>query len=510
MSTTTQYVPHDYRRICDECGALFNRSRLHRKMQWILCDTCDQPGDRIREQEDAAIARQRPFRILPVPNAKPQDYNNPYAWTAEEAQVFNFVLATAPARTVGGAPNPGTAGFAAAYLADIVTQGLRPPAWQASCLSKIATLSSYLLTQQVGSSTGPAAAVTDPRYGGFLVSGAYSTAIVISAGLAFIKGYVVLGNPAYLAAANRCGTFLRHVQCGDIQATKHTVYPASGSPYHTGGLDSSVDDSTGLQSGVFLAADGYALVFLEALAAVIGSSATYGDAASTAAFSAPTLATLATMTSELAAFLGAGPFDSAHNAAPTSPLSPTAPRSSYSAFLSDGSGTGSWGAPATVPGDQIAQAIAGLFAANGADAVVTLMMQWLAAVTPNPANATPVTSSPQQILDGITGVYSPATAPATFLTTSVPFTEATGALYNLAALGLLAPVLAATNVAALRAARAAVSSAVPYSVLDAAPRYLGPLGRAGLSLQPHSTATTTAQDVGWAAEFGAVYRYAIP
>ena len=508
--TTTSYVPRDYRRVCDQCGNLYNRSRIEPRRNWRFCDECEGPGTRIIEEENDAIARQRPFRILPVPNPKPLLIENLYDYIAEEAIVFDFVLKNAPARTVGAASDPATAAFAAGYLADIVARGTRPAVWLASASSSVVTLLSYLLTQQTGSPLGPASTVANPRYGGFLVGGSYSTTTTIAAGLAFIKAYATFGTPGYLTAANRCATFLRHAQCGDIQVTKHTVYPLAGAPYHVGGLAASVNDSTGLQSNSYTTDDGYALAFLGALEAVVGSSATYGDLASTAFFTAATSATLATMVGELAAFLEVGPTDSAHGDARTSPLSPTAPKGTYVAYLSDGSGTGSWGAPTTVTGIGVAKALAGLFAVNGADAVVAPMLAWLAAIGPNAANATLLANTPQQTLDAITGTYSPATSPATSYTATAPFTEATGALYDLAALGVLAPALSATNAAALRAARTAVAMGVPWSTYYLDLRSLGLLGRAGLSLQPHSAAGQAVQDVLLAAQFGAVFRYSNP
>lgn len=508
--TTTSYVPRDYRRTCDLCGNLWNRSQLTRRRNWIFCPDCEDRGTRIIEEENDAIARQRPFRILPVPNPKPLLIDNLYNYIAEEGILFDFVLKTAPARTLGGASDPAAAAAAAAYLVDIVARGTRPAVWLASASSVAVTSLSYLLTQQTGSPLGPASTAADPRYGGFLVGGSYSTTTTIAAGLAFIKAYATFGTPGYLTAANRCATFLRHAQCGDINTVRHTVYPNGGAPYHVGGIDAALNDSTGVQSGSFVTDDGYALAFFAALSAVVGSSATYGDVAVTAFFTAATSATLVTMIGELAAFLEVGPTDSAHGDARTSPLSTTAPRGTYVAFLSDGSGAGSWGAPTTVTGIGIAKALAGLFAVNGADTVVASMLAWLAAIGPNAVNATPAANTPQQTLNGITGTFAPSTSPATSYTATAPFTEATGALYDLAALGVLAPVLSVTSAASLRTARTAVSMGVPWSTFYLDLKYLGLLGRGGLALQPHTTATMTVPDVLLAAQFGAVYRYSNP
>jgi hypothetical protein len=514
--TTTSYVPRDFRRVCDQCGDLFNRSQLHRRRNWIFCSDCESKGTRIIEEENDEIARQRPFRILPVPNPKPLLIDNLYSYVGEEGILFDFIVSTSPARSPGGANDPLAAAWAAAYLSDVVNQNSavsltnRPQAWVASAKTKISSLLTYLLSQQTGSPTGPVATTQDPRYGGFLVTGVYTPSLATAAGLAFIKAYQATGNVGYLAAANRVATFLRHLQCGDIQVTQHTVYPSSGSPYHVGGLAANVNDSTGFQSIVYNLQDVYAVVFLKALAAVVGASTTYGDAASTSFFTASTQASLTTMISELTTFAETGPKDSAHGDANTPGLSATAPKVTYGAYLSTGAGTGTWGSPATVPGSTIAMSVAGCYAANGADATVTAMLAWLAAGTSNAANRTPTTNTAQQTLDAITGTYNPATAPATSLTASAPFTEATGALYDLASLGVLAPVLSGTNAAALRTARGAVSTPVQWSTFYLDLKYLGSLGRAGLSLQPHSAAGQSTPDVVFASQFGAVYRYSNP
>lgn len=511
MSTTTQYIPRDFRRVCDECGVLFNRSRLHRKGPWILCDDCDQPGDRIREQEDAAIARQRPFLIRPVPNAKPQNWFGPYDWLLEEARVFNLVLAVAPARNPAGASDPAAAAWASVYLADVLSRGTRPSIWLTSGAVKLRALVTYLLGVQYGSPTGPAAAATDPRYGGFLVSGAYLTATVAAAGLAFVKTAAALGDSSLLTAADRCATFLRHAQCGDLQVSAWTVFPAGGGPYRTGGLATGVSDATGLQVQPQALADaGAALWFLTSLEAVRGASVTYGDAAATATFSAATAATLSVMISELAGFISTGPFDSSAAGANITGLSTTKPQASYSPAINGGGGTASWTFTATVPGSAIAMATLGVYLALGLTAQVSAVLAWLAAFTANPANATPTTNTPQQTLNAITGTYVAANGPATTLTATAPFTEGAGALYDLAALGILAPVLAATNAAGLRNARAAVSVGEQFLVTAADVRYPGTLGRLGLGMQPNSAANTATPDVLLAAQFAAVYNYVNP
>lgn len=506
--TTTQYVPRDYRRVCDQCGNLYNRSELHRKGPWIYCSSCDAHGERIREEEDAAIARQRPFRILPVPNAKPLVADEPYDYQAEEAQVFDLILQVAPARNIGGATSPLATAWAISYLCGIVSQGTRPSGWVTSARSKATSLYATLVNLQYGSTGGPAATVQDPRYGGFAEGTSQLAGTTIAAGIAFLKAYTVLGVADALAAANRCATWLRHSQCGDVQLTTwHTVYPSGGSPYHVGGFSATVLTSNGMQSGIYSVADGYGIVFLKALAAVVGASSVYGDAGSTSYFSAATSASLSTMISELAAFIETGPKDSAHGDANTPGLSVTAPKLAYTAFLSNSTGTGTWsGAPT---GSSIAQAVAGLYANDPSDTLIPAVVSWLNSLTANAANATPSTNTPQQTLNALTGTYDPTVAPPTSLTTSAPFTEATGASYDLSALGLLSTVLASTNATQLKASRKTLSHAQQYSTFDLGSRYLGPIGRAGLSLQPNtSTGSIYTPDVVLAAQFGAIYRVA--
>lgn len=507
MGTTTSYAPRDFRRVCDQCGVLWNRSDLHRKGPWIFCWDCDQPGDRIREQEDAAIARQRPFRILPVPNAKPQNYSDPYSWQLEEAQIFNVITGTAIVPAMSG---PTTSCWAAIYLGQLLQQGARPAVWVATATSALRANVDNLLTAQYGSPTGIAVGATDPKYGGLSNGTSCTSANASLGGVAFLLAYAVLGDVKYAVAADRCATFLRHAQCCDLLVSGWTVFPAGGAPYHVGGLAQAVLVSGPSYVTSYLLADVLALWFLQLLVNLRGAGAVYGDATSTAFFSASTTAPLSQMMAELGVFASVGVFDSSAGGALVTGLSTAKPQATYVAAVNGVGGAAAWTASATIPGATIASALAGVFAAFGATSQVTAVLAWLQSFTPNAANATPASNSPQQTLAGITGVYSPAIAPATSLASSAPFTEATGALYDLAALGLLAPVLASTNVAALKSSRSTLSPPEPFAVGDPAGKYLGPLGRAGLSLQPHSAAGAAVPSVQLAAQFGAVYRYAIP
>lgn len=513
--TTHAYSPRDYRRVCDQCGLLFNRSRLHRKGPWIFCDICDAPGDRIREEEDAAIARQRPFRILPVPNAKPLTVDSPYTWEAEEAQVFDLIALTAPSRFIGGAPDVLSAGAAAAYMADIIIEGARPVVWLSTARTVLDRCLKYLLSVQYGSATGVVSTLPNPRYGGFLEGSSFLSSRVIQAGIGFIRGYTATGTIEYLNGAKRCATFIRHAQCADLQ-NPYSTYPSAGTRYHVGGVATSLSNSTGLLSSQYLLSDVSAAKFIAYLGDAIGMDTTFGDSASTAFYSAATATTLTTMGDELVAFAETGAKSLSHSGDYVSGLSTTHAYDAYDAGRSDGSGgIADWTNVTTVSVASTTGALAGIFALNGVTDKVTEMLAWLDAFTPNPVNATPSTNTEQQTLNGITGTYDPTLCPAVILQATAPFTEAAytvtgGSLYSLNRLGELAPILAETSPARLRNSRATLSPGQRFSTFDLSLRYLGPLGRAGLSLQPRSTATSVTPDVSLAAGFGNVYRFVNP
>jgi hypothetical protein len=505
MGTTTRYVPFDYRRVCDVCGNLRNISEMVERPGYeFVCSY--HPGERTELELSTAIANTRPIVILPVPNPKPQNLYQPQNYEAYEAQIFNYVLREAPDLTAA-TPHRSAAG-AAVYLADIITQGTRPAVWIASARTSLTACLTFLLSKQYGSPTGPTGTKDNPRYGGFLSGGLYTTITTSFAGLAFVKGYAATGNTDYLAAAGRCATFIRHVQCGDLQVTGYTVYPDGGGAYHVGGLASDVTDATGLLTNQYAVADIFALYFLKQLSAVVGPTATYGDAAATAFFSAATLATLATIMGELGTFASLGAKDQVRGGIITG-LSATTPFQKYSAAINGTGGSATWQTNANTTGTINALGLRGVYEASGVTAQVTSVLTWLAAFTANPANATPSTNTAQQTLSSNTGAYDPTIAPATTLKTSAPFTEGAGALYDFSALGIMSPVLLAaggTFKASLQASRDTLSNPQPYSVFNnyIGEKYLGPVGFSGLSLQPNGVPNVLS-----AARAGEIYRLAL-
>lgn len=445
------------------------------------------PGDRIREEEDAAIARQRPFRILPVPNAKPLSVDSPYDWQAEEAQVFNFVAAVSPASTYGGANDFESAARSAIYMASVlgaIVNESRPIEWRAGATASMLANLDYLLTQFSTFATNTI------RYGAIGVVGdiAYSSRATL-AGLAFIKGYLATGDYELLGAAGKCATFLSSMQA---------VYDVAG------GVAESLDTNTVALSTSYKLSDVMALWFLSELAEEVGDDAVYGIAAPEDA--TPTDQTIGTMISRLTTFAVTGPVDSTTGENVTG-LSAATPKATY---VYDQVSSGSWATITDIASVDIAMALRGLYEADPDAEIIETMVEWFAAFTANSANATPSTNTEQQTLDGITGDYDPAICPATSLTAVAPFTESAGAMYDLQSIGLLAPVLAASDADGLRDSRADLSPGQRFSTFDLNLRYLGPLGRAGLSLQPRSSASSITPNTGLAADFAAVYRYVNP
>lgn len=473
-ATDGGYQRGNFLRVCDICGHRFHWRDLKPigEMRWACPD--DAPG-LTAMQISRWNARARPLKVRPNRFAK--GFVQTPTYQLPEAASFNFIAQVAPAAARDGASSAPAAAWAACYMADIVTQNLRPPIWIATAKTVLRTCLDYLLTLQY------VASITDPRYGGIKDGTDYVTATTIAAGIAFVKGAAALGDTTLDLAADRVATYLRHVQCGDLQVSAWTTYPSGGGPYHIGGLASGVSNSTQLLTTSYLLADVAALWFLTLLVAVRSPAMVYGDGAATAFFSAPTAAPLSQMLSELGAFAATGARDSTVAGAFVTGLSTTKPQATYGAATNGGAGTGSWTPTATISSEAVALATLGVFQASGMTGQVTAVLAWLAAFAANPANAVPVQRESLTIA-GIWGTYNPALCVADNLQASAPFTEAPGAKYSWSSLGLLSPMLSQPGSAGLRTSKDTLSRAQRFSETDVGLIYLGPQGLSGLSLQP--------------------------
>lgn len=472
MYTDGGLKPYDYVRICDVCGVRWHKSDLTYigEFRWA----CPDDAKGLTAMQIAKYnAKARPLRIRPNKWAK--GLAGTPVYQMDEAAVFNYLAATAPNQNIATPVASARAtAWAALYMAEVIIDGRRPQNWISRATTLLASYLAYLDSVQ------SIADVTDPRYGGLLEASGYATDTVIAGGLAYLRGYQALGTPGYLTAAKRCATYLRHVQSGDVQVTSYTVFPQGGGPYHVGGVASGVGLVSGLLTNNYLVADVAALWFLKALQIEIGD-ATFGDAAATAYFGV-NAAPLSTMIAELQAFARTGAKDSTESGAYVTGLSTTAPRTTYIAARNGEADPGTWTPLTLIGSDPICLALRGLYEADPADATVTAMMAWLAAFTSNAANATPVQRESLTFL-GTTGTYDPAICPADTLKAAAPFTEASGALYSWASLGLLSPILSAANLGTFRVSKDALAKPRQerFGVPDV--KYMGVFGKSGLGYQ---------------------------
>ena len=500
--TDSGYRRHDALRVCDICGHRFHFSDLTPIGELRFACKDDAPGFTAM-QVSRYNARARPLRVRPVRNAK--GVISVPTYQLSEAQIFNLIVSTPPPAL---ASTPGTAPWCALYLGEMLKQGLRPPGWLSACSATLRVYLDVVLAGQYGSptSTTPNAAATDPRYGGISNGTSCITQSTSIAGLAFLLGYQTLGDQKYLLAAEHCATYLRHSQCADAQASQWIVFPAGGGPYHVGGLSSACIISSGLFAPQFLIADIVALSFLTALSAVVGPNTVYGDAAPTAFFTAPTAASLTTMMTELTSFAVTGARDNAFAGGFIVGLSTTRMCDNYAAAANGAGGTASWVLNTTESTNFIAQAIKGLFDAGDTAGKAAALIAWLLAFAPNPVNAAP--NEPASVLiTTIKGTYNPLLCPATTLTTTAPFTEGANALYDWASLGIISDALYASNPTVFTSGKNQLDKSVRYSAFEVGNRYLGPLGRCGLDLQPiTNTAGAFAPILLSAAQAGLSYR----
>lgn len=478
MATDSGYEKGNYLRVCDICGHRFHFRDLKPIGELRFACPDDAPG-LTAMQISRFNARARPLIVRPNKWAK--DYSQTGIYQLAEGQIFNFIASVAPAGERDGASDPLSAAWASIYMAEVMRQDKRPLYWERTATSTITRCCDYLLTLQYGAPDGanPTGTIDNPRYGGILFGTTRSTATTIAAGVAFLKAYQALGTSKYLDGARKVATFLRHAQSGNVQATKYTVYPAGGGAYYIGGLASSLDDSSGLLNGNYNVSDIVGAWFLTLLRAQLGDL-TYGDAAATAFFTAPTAVPLSTMIADLTAFGEVGARD---HGLIVCPLSSTAPKLNYTAALAGVGGAAAWADPGLITTRELALALLGIYSANGNTAKVVEMMAWLAAFTSNAANQTPSNLREDLILEGITGTYDPTLCPADTLAETAPFIESDGALYDWSSFGILAPILAG-NQAAMRRSKDTLSASVRYSYFDVTNVYLGPIGSSGLTLQP--------------------------
>lgn len=483
MGTTTGYVPYDYRRVCDMCGNLYNRSQLFRKGPYWYCK--DHAQERTSEQLDRANARARPFRILPVPNAKPDDILAPDVFEAEESAVYALIdlargagarYALVASGSPAASPNandviPVNAWACNYYYGRLIETFPRghKNVWTAQLTARMRTAADVLLALQT--TTGTRA--TSSYYGGFLATGAasYSTENSMTAGLACLYAYRTLGDLKYLYAARAAASFLRNCQAIGSNGVNFTSSDAAGAArLYTGGITNCVYNALGFFSDHrFFPSSLLALRFWNELKLTDGDQSLGATAAIASEFTTAPSALLSKAMADLRTFWQSGTYD-AITLATTTGLSSTTPAESFNAYPAAKShftlpGTGAWeyqdagsGVGSTVTALSFAKAISSLYAVDGLTAQVQAIDDWLQTFTSNSDYATPGATSAAGVQHLTTGTYSAAIAPPQLLLVRDPTTRAAlakngNSLYDWGAFGLMSPLWASRHAPAFKIAR---------------------------------------------------------
>lgn len=475
MNTLTGYVPYDYRRLCDLCGNPWNRSKLHRQGPYMVCP--DHAGERISEALDRGNARQRPFRVLPVPNAKPEDQLQPDVFEAQQSEIFTLLNF---ANDNGGRYAQVQSGMSTVLpdAADAVTTnawaclyfyGLgtatyprgHVDVWGAQALTRLRAAADVLLARQVYTNRD-----TDPFHGGFLGLGTttYFCEDAAIGGLGALYAFRAFGDAKYLLAARAAASFLRNLQAIGSDGTNFTSSNSAGTiRLYTGAITNAVSSVAGFYADHrFYASSLLALWFWNELRLTDGDQSLGANAVIAGSFDTAPAKALSRSMADLRAFWETGVYDVTAKAVRTG-LSVTTPAEFFNAFPAtkpnaSAAGTGSWefrngGASTgtTITSLYIAKALAALFAVDGLSAQVTAIDDWLRSFTSNPAYARASSISARDKARVPTGTYDATMGIAKHLLVRdvgnayAPIKMNGGALYDWGAFGLLAPIWSTRN-----------------------------------------------------------------
>lgn len=239
------YSPRDYRRTCDYCGVLWNRSKLQkREGPLFLCPDCDERWTALeKDRIDAGSAAQRVKRVIRV-EAQPRNEVGVYAET--EGRMFNFLDTIAPNSTrnvTNGTADAGSsmtvtaAGETIIYFYNLIQENKRNQHMLDRARARMAELADWLLEIQAVTAataftgTQPLAATTsDPWYGAFIwpavevvmdapypvTSFTVYSRDVATGLLALVRAYETLGDSSYLDGARAAASCLRVFQRSDL------------------------------------------------------------------------------------------------------------------------------------------------------------------------------------------------------------------------------------------------------------------------------------------------------
>lgn len=552
MSTLSPYRVNSYRRLCDVCGRPRQIESIRFADGVAICDI--HPQYRTAQQLNKINSRLKVPRLIPVP--QPKAFAPVDTLTAAEAQIFNFIIKTAPYESAditngaGGtpygiamdaaqtAPPLVAPAEAALYLYSIIAENRRPARWISAAKTKLGALADHLMLYQNGFGLHPTVKINDLFFGSFdaLATNDHTffTDDTALGGLALLRAYQVLGDQKYLLAAQAAASFLRTLQCGHLCSLSPSSSDAAGaSPYASGFFTfAAKEDGSNVVrfDHSYYPSSIVGIEFLSALMAVSGDGL-YGSTGSsgiayTLTFTAVPQALLSTMIADARAFWANGIFDVVAGAKITG-LSATTPREFFNSYPTNHGntlpvGTGSWqfqdGSAATgalITASNWAKGLRSLYAVEGLSATVLAIFDYLQSFASNSAFELPAECNGRLIQSGAKGEYDPSMAPATLLKVRTGSPLAATAIngssfYDWAAAGMLAPIAATRDRAGLTVARDELSLPrqrfAEGNQRDGETLYLGPLGISGLSFQPWTSATARIQSVTRAAQVGNFYR----
>lgn len=552
MSTVRSYERGNYRRVCDICATLYNRSELTKRADGkYYCPK--EAGERTRIELDRLMAGRKLPQVKPVIDA--QGRNNVDVYQAHESVLFNYLVerpivdATAtgglrygvpPADTISVAgPGPGTpsstfdvgAAETINYLHALIQEGARPSRWITDATRKLRELADWLLSRQYGSPSAPAGvgdvASTDTRYGN--QNEVFGTCFQ-PVGLAYIKAYEILGDQKYLTAATIAATCLRRMQCGDLRTSNYSTTSNLGtSRLHIGWPTDTFDvsGSTTTFDHIYSQADS-PLEFLTRLKAQAGDI-TVGDATAVGEYSYATAATLSAMIADALSFIANGATNSGAGDKVLG-WTPQTPYRYFRSYRSDLSASGSWfrdnAADGTqscqVQADEYCQYLRDLYYYEGASTRVAALFDWLMSASSNSTYETPASYGPGQVASSIYGTYNPQNGFCyTIRLTGATNSDGSAAIVNgeiggpfsgyvFALVGLTAPLFSTRQRAAFKAIKDTLGTQVVRGYPTTATSIRDDLRLmhfVGLSYQTGNAKTGTAQSIGAIAQVGAIYRY---
>ena len=477
----TSYRPFDPLNVCSLCGTLERKTALRRLPGGLF--GCNRPGcakERTAVELDRANARQRPFKILPVPNARPQTWNLPDSYEGDEGEILNFCARMVAAQcryesVVAGtrAPLVGSMlpafGWMGRYLFSIILENKRPVIMIQKATELLTDIADALQSSQIGFGVLPGATrATRADYGGFLESGetVYVTEDAATCGAALLYAYRVTGSLTYRDSARAAASYLRNVQAIGSHGTNFTSSDSGGTArLYTGGVCSEVSTALGVDPGqffysnhLFYPGDLLTLDFWNALEITDGDQS-IGATTAVNGFDTTPAQLLSTSISDMRSFWADGVRDSAGET--YTGLSATTPREFFNAYPAvkanfSVTGTGRWEYQdgdadngTMISAQNFAKALSALHAYEAASVQVSQVSAWLRSFESNSGFETGENVSNSQLARATTGEYDSTASLTTLLLVrdddGSSIKKNGSSLYDWGAFGLLSGIWGTQN-----------------------------------------------------------------